>query len=751
MDADQQQRISIQSLMSISRITVVCWLYLGLASIALAEFPVAELHSFSQAAVQKGSTIQLRPEGVHLDEASQLVVDSAGLIAIAKTSPSAPFEDAPVPTGEFEVRFDNQTLSGLYPLRVQGRFGLSNARRILVTTLPVVTPASNCTQAAFAMELASDTIFTGKFAPKERHYYRTQVSAGDRLSLRVYARQVDSRAVPNLIVYDSNGAELARSRSIGNWPAEINLEILQSQELTVVVHDFLYHGGGDFPYLFEARIAPESTSYSDLELDRILRPRWPTLESSTGLSSATLGKATFPISVFNQPARMHSLIEAPPAPLHSVQAGTNLVAPFSVRGSLVPALTPIEFEAKQGQSLSIEVRSAQLGQLTDPSLLLYRVLPGSTSSDQETLEQLIVQDDGPTLGSAAMRLQALDPFVKWIAPADGRYRIVLQDNDGGDRPTDATQYAVHVREAIPSFSLLAFARYPHENEAVARPIGNVMSRGGTLAIQVLAARKNAMTSPIEVSVSNLPEGISCPPAIIPSGSNETTLILECQSDRVEFVDELTITGTASTELGNISSVAVLAEVVWGASPTANAVRSRLTSSLGLSCSDQDVAPLLVQLGTQETLEVKAGQKLSIPITVTRRAGGESAACLLRAKNLPAKTSLGDVTIAGEKSESQAELSVAADAPAGEYTFWMLNETKVKWRENPEALSRAETHLTQLEALRYASPPEEPAQLEQAIQSQTERIKELKGRTAEKEIAVWCPTTSVRVRILPANQ
>ena len=750
MDADQQQRISIQSLMPISRITIVCWLYLCMASVALGEFPCAELHSFSQAAVQKGQNVRLRPHGVHLDEASQLVVFDTSLNASPLTVPPLPFADTTAPTGEFEVHFNAQTPSGLYPMHVQSRFGLSNARRILVTDLPVVVPPSSSTQAAHATELTSNTIFAGKFAPKERHYYRTQVTAGDRLSLRVYARQVDSRALPTLIVYDSGGVELARSRSIGNWPAQIHLDISRSEELSMVTHDFLYRGGEDFPYLLQARIDTDSTQNSEMELDRILRPKWLASESHANLSGPSLGKATLRNLVFDDPARLHSLIEAPPAPLLSADTDTNFVAPFSLLGTLGPAPTPIEFEAKQGQALSIEVQSAQLGQLTDPSFILYRVSPGSTESEEETLEQLIVQDDGSTLGGPAMRIRAFDPSAEWIVPADGRYRLVLHDNDGGDRPTDATRYAVYIREAIPSFSLLAFARYPHENEAVAKPIGNVILRGGTLAIQVIAARKNAMSSPIEVSVTNLPEGLSCAPAIIPTGSNEATLILECDENGFEPMSELTISGTARTKLGNISSVAVPAEVVWGASPNENSVRSRLTSSLPVSGAPNDVSPLFVRLAAQETLEVTAGQQCSLPISVTRRTGGEAATCLLRAKNLPAKTSLADVTIAGDQSEGQAELSVAADAPAGEYTFWMLNETKVKWRENPESLARAEAYLNQLETLRSNNPPEAPAQLEQAIKSQTERIEAIKGRTAEKEIAVWFPTTSVRVRILPAN-
>ncbi len=121
---------------------------------------------------------------------------------------------------------------------------------------------------------------------------------------------------------------------------------------------------------------------------------------------------------------------------------------------------------------------------------------------------------------------------------------------------------------------------------------------------------------------------------------------------------------------------------------------------------------------------------------------------MRPQSLPSKTTLAEVGIEGDKSEGGAELVIAPDAPVGEYDFWMLNETVVKWRPNPQSLAAAEAYQAKLKAA-----SEDPAQvankpaIDAALKSETERVEQLKKNTAERDVTAYFASTSARVRIV----
>ena len=185
----------------------------------------------------------------------------------------------------------------------------------------------------------------------------------------------------------------------------------------------------------------------------------------------------------------------------------------------------------------------------------------------------------------------------------------------------------------------------------------------------------------------------------------------------------------------------------GITPTRNTIESRLAANLALRVNALDTAPLLVELGGGQTLEMSRGGKLPFPIKVTRRSGG-AGKCTLRPQNLPPKVTLGEVAVEGDKSEATAELTVAPDAPLGEYTFWMLNESPIKWRPNPQALTAAEAYATKVKAA-----AEDPAQaaekpkFDAELKAANERVEQLKKSSAERDVTAYFPTTQLKMRIV----
>ncbi len=167
----------------------------------------------------------------------------------------------------------------------------------------------------------------------------------------------------------------------------------------------------------------------------------------------------------------------------------------------------------------------------------------------------------------------------------------------------------------------------------------------------------------------------------------------------------------------------------------------------LHLNSLDTNPVSVALGSETPLEIKQGEKLTIPVRLTRRDGG-AAACVLRPQSLLSKITTPELTIAADKSEGSCEISVAADAPLGEFSFWLQNETKIKWRDNPQALAVAEKQLADLNAvLAQTTDAARKTSLEEAVRQVTARIEALKKSTAEKELTVFIPSNSQRIRVV----
>jgi hypothetical protein len=709
-------------------LAVVC----GLTAVrpAAAQIPFVELNALSPSAAQVGSSFELRVTANHMEELARLDFSNPLVSAEQRMEKPRLLSEWSEPTGVFQVSVDAKALPGIAEVRAVGRFGVSNPRTLLITQQSILPATSDHSDPALAIELPAGKIIIGACPPQKRNYYRRTLAAGDVLRVAAYTQQLDSRATPTIVLYGPDRQELARSRGMGPWPAEIEQQVDESGDYLLAVHDFLFLGGQEYAYALEANVRSPSDQPRPLELDQLLRPSLDdSPEASEGLSL---------VRIF---ADGHDRLTA------ASESTTELTVPFLVQGDFADdSAQTIDFQGQAGQQLWIEVDSAALDQITDPRVVVYKVNAPASADGPAQMVQLAENDDGPSLGDAAMRLRQPDPRFSWTVPEDGVYRIALSDFEGGDRPPGSTGYRLTVREQQPGFKLLTYPPFPTNNAGTSRAYGANLLRGGTEAIRVLAIRDEGFSGAIEVSADDLPAGVTAQPVVISAAANENTLTLVSSEDAPAWCGPISIVGHSQQEPQQVYP-ARTATVVWPASPTHNAIVSRQTKQLFLGVNSQDTAPLLVQLGDGQVLEVKQGEKLSIPIKVTRRAGGD-AACVLRPQNLPAKVTLGELTIPADKSEAVAALTVAGDAPLGESTFWMQNETKIKWRENPQRLEREQAYLAKLnEALAQADAATDKSPIEAAIKTATERVEELKKQTAEKQLTVWLPTTTQRIRVV----
>lgn len=683
-----------------------CWL----ANRCAAQIPTIEVTSLSQQAVQIGSTVGLRANGGRLDELDSLVFSQPGISTNLQTSSPRLLTEEPTRTNVFNVTVAADSQQGLCDVRALGRYGISNPRRILLTSKAIEQATSEHGNAATPMEIRAECILNDRCQPQKRNYYHVALAAGDQFHCVAYSKQIDSKAVLNMVLLDANRRELARSRSIGDWPAEIRYAVKEPQEVFIVVHDFLYQGGDEFSFLFEASIVKTDAPPPLLELNQLLRP-----------SNAHFGETQAAAGELNK--------------------GVQEV-PFSLMSSFGTEPFQCDFIAKAQQLLSIRVQSSEAGELTDPSVVVYRLDADGNAG------YVTHQDDAPSLGGPAIRLRRNDPWLQWNVPEDATYRIAVIDNQSGQRPHDAGQFALSVSELHPNFRLLAYHPFPTNAPASSRPFGTQLLKGGTEPIQILAIREDGFNEAIEITVEGLPDSVTCPNMIMPAGTNDATMILRCSDDAIAWHGELKIVGRAKIADQTVEVLAEPVTVSNAATTTKNAVQHRSTEQLLAAVNAADIAPILVELGDGLVIEVAQGAKATIPIKATRRDGG-MAECTLRPQQLPPKSTLAETKIPADQTDVTAELNVAADAPLGEFTFWMQNETKVKKRPNPQSLDREEAYLAKLKAaLETEQADETKTKLTEAITAVTAAVEELKKQTAEQEFTVWIPTTPQRIRITP---
>ena len=282
-------------------------------------------------------------------------------------------------------------------------------------------------------------------------------------------------------------------------------------------------------------------------------------------------------------------------------------------------------------------------------------------------------------------------------------------------------------------------------------MGSNLLRGGTEVVRLLVNRKHGYAGPIDIEVLGLPDQITCSALSIPPDANSGVLILAAAEDAPAWCGSLSIVGKGATQSRLIERNAQPHAVSAKASAEMNRVHSRACDDLVILVNDNDVAPLSVRLGNSNELEIRQGASLKVPVNLTRRPGGIGA-CVARPLEFPSKLSMTEITIPADKSEGEIELKAASETPVGSYSIQLQAETKVKWRTNPQALTRAEGHLAKLEQMREQDSPEaDRASLENAINNQKQAIERLKQETAEREFTVWIASPPTIVRVLAKAQ
>lgn len=553
---------------------------LGAARFARADnqMPGPQLTSVFPAGGKQATSVEVSIAGANIDDATSLVFSHPGLSATAKMVASKADDTLRPEPRQFTVTISGTVPPGLYEVRAAGPSGISNPRTFAVGTLNEVVDRDPADKISTAREVPLESTISAVMGGERADFFKFTAKRGQRVLIESWARRIDSKLDPRLVLYDAAGHELARAKERIHRDALLDFTAPADGSYVVKLYDFLYQGGQDYFYRLTLSTGPRldfimppsglAGSKSKYTLfGRNLPGGVPTGDpSASGTPLERLdveiqlptdpaaiqqygGDAFAEATQFDQDAFAYRLqtprgetnpinIYYAAAPVVREQEPNNTPAqaqkislPCEVVGQFNPRGDQdwYQFDARQGDAWTIEVFSQRMGLSTDPYLLVQRV--NHAADGKEQMADVAESDDTKLdrrheERDAFLNLEFDDPVVHFVAPQDGTYRVLVRDLYGESRGSPEYIYRLAIHRPAPNFRALLLEEAPSESDNHERVNlwSAIVHAGRSTSVAVLAKREDGFAGPIHLSVEGLPPEITCPGATIGPGADIASLV-----------------------------------------------------------------------------------------------------------------------------------------------------------------------------------------------------------------------------------
>ena len=623
-----------------------------------------------------GTEVEIRISGEHLEEPGELSFSDARLTAKPKTGT----DGKPVPN-VYLVKIAPDCPPGIYEARLMTRLGISSTRIFSVGTLDEIVETKPNVTVADALEIRIGSVTNGVVADRSVDHLKFTAKKGQRLSLDCATKGIDSKLTPTLIVADAKGRDLVVDRRSGS----LVFDVPADGTYLIKIHDLTFKGGEANFY----RLALRET-----------KPGEP-LARQPGTSA---------VNAFSWPPRglpeKPALAEA--APDDPAGKPQKVSLPLDVSGRFFPAadVDVYEFEAKKGDVWWVEVASDRLGRPTDATVLVQKVTraTGGDGKEVETLTDVAELSDVPrpvTISSNGYAYDGpvydagtADPMGRLEIKEDGTYRLRLSDLFGGTRQDPDNVYRLIVRKAAPDFALVGWAIHMElrngDRNALSKPLA--LRGGSTMALEVVAFRRDGFDGPIDLALEGLPAGVTATGLKIPAGQSRGLVLVTAKDDaprgfaRANFLGRAEIAGEKVEHPGRLASVSWPIPDSWGEIPNPRLVADVPVSVSGFDKSTITVAP------KSPKVEATADEKLTIPLTITRRSDFSGASFPVKAIGAGFERVAGfEVPLNADKAEAVVDLK-ALKLPPGEHLLSFIGGAVAKYRHRPDRIPPAEAEV-----------------------------------------------------------
>ena len=663
----------MSKLQLVTRVAFVCCVVLIWASVTPAQsvgLPAPRLLTIVPMGGQVGTEVDVTIGGEHLEEVGELTFSDKRITAQQTLDAAGkPIEN------RYTVSIAANCPAELYEARVMTRLGVSSSRIFAIGNRKEVHCTHPNKTLGTAMELPLDSVCNGSVSERSIDYYTFPAKKGQRIVVDCATRSIDSKLNATVVIGDAAGRDLLVERRGG----VLDFSAPKDGTYSMKIHELTFKGGPAFYYRLGLWEQPAGTPIV----------RQPGTKAVNAFSWPPPGL----------PAKAQTQEDESA----TVQ---RVTVPCDIAGRFFPAadVDVYEFEAKKGEEWWIEVASERLGLPTDPAILVQRVI--SEKGSPEKLVDILELSDIPSPVKVSSNGYAYDgpPYNagssdilgKLSIKEDGLYRLQLTDLFGGTRNEPKHAYRLVIRRAAPDFALVAWALHMElrngDRNALSKPLS--LRGGATMALEVVAFRRDGFDGEIELVMDGLPKGVTAQGLKIPPGQSRGMMLITAQPGAARgyanatFVGRATIAGQAVTRPCRLASFAWPIPDSWGEIPS-----PRLVADVPVSVSGLDPAPVRIA-SKLPVLDAKVGEKLTVHLVHTRAHDFSGDQIPMKVIGAGFEKAPGfDLPINADHSEVTLDLK-ALNVPPGEYHVSFLGGGVVKYRHRPETVSSVESELQQ---------------------------------------------------------
>lgn len=720
--------------------------------------PLPRLLTTTPMGGRAGTQVDLTITGENLDDDAQLLFSHPGLAAVPKTDAAG----KPLP-GQYTLSIAADCPPGLHEARVLTRLGISSSRIFSVGELPEVLQTAGNTSLASAQQLPVNVICNSRMSARSVDHYAFEGQAGQRYLVHCASRGIDSRLEAVLILADSAGRDLLVERRGG----VLDFQAPADGRYLIKVHELTYKGGAEYFYRLSLQQAAADAP----------APVFPSTRTVSSFSWP-------PVGLSPQANLAESEPNNSPAQAQQISLPCDLTGAFATAADV----DIFEFQAEKGDVWWVEIASERLGRPTDPTAVVQQL---SAAGSTEAAVDLVELTDIPSPMKPSSNGYAYDgppydggsaDFIGQVQIREsGRHRLLLSDLFGGTRTDPRNIYRLVIRKAAPDFALCAWGLHMElrngDRNALSKPLA--LRGGSTVALEVIAVRRDGFDGPIQLQMDGLPEGVSAAGLLIPAGQNRGIVLITADQNAPRNLSWASFTGKAQIGGSEVIHPCHIAAMAWPIVDSWSEIPSpRLVEGLPVSVSGSEFAPISIAPREKTTYEVVAGQKLTIPLTQTRRS--EFSGGILQLKTFGhgfQQHPQFDVSLTADSSEVVLD-TAALKTPPGDYLIAFYGSAVAKYRYNPDAVTLAEQVLQQAQqqlteadrqlqqfteaaaAAAEAAKAEATAQLEaaktrqagaaEAVKNATAAHKAAADRAAPRDTVDIVITEPISIRVKPAE-
>lgn len=710
--------------------------------------PACQLHALFPAGGKQASTVEVKlSAGADTERVSKLTFSHPGITAVQKTAEPAYGGPAQPVNDTFIVTIGKDVPAGLYDVRAVGYFGISNPRTFVVGQSEELLESPDNNAFAKAAPIALGTVINGQATAANADYFKFAAKKGQRVIVDVWAQRIDSKMDATLVVYDATGRELRRNRDMNRRDPLVDLDVPADGEYVVAVYDFLYEGGPTHFYRLQAHTGPHidyiyppvavsGTKAPVTVYGRNLPGGKPVANVTVGgrpLEQLTVtidvpgGDAVAQLDTRAAPTSQQSMLDGFAYQLAGPQGTSN---PYLMGFAAAPVTAEIEpnndsskpqevkvpcefvgqfdrrgdedwvqFTAKKGDVYYVEIVSQRLMLPTAPQVVVQRVTKDD-KGEVKTTDLAVLDEDTKDLGGPGFPTANSDAAAKVTIPDDGTVRVLIRDQHGsvGD---PRRIYRLSIRQPQPDFRVAATTVYPTMAKD-AKPWSHLLRRGGTVAFEVVAFRRDGFNGEIQISAEGLPKGLTANPVLLGGEQESASLVISAAADAPAWAGAIKIVGKGRVADKEVTRVARGGVTAWPGVPGQNnqpgrVAEARVSRELVLAVSDAESIPVSIEAGGLKPVETARGLKVEVPIKVTRREGFKEA-LTLTPYGLPTAYKAQNVTIAANANDGKLALDIPANATPGVLSFNLRGPAKVSYKRDQAGADAAAADKKKFEDL-----------------------------------------------------